>query len=215
MRQIFARALDHAKGKLVSTKPKTRELQQATDTFSQMQIHFAVVVRDLFYFFSSFFFFFWHTHVSSQERKKESQSRTEMKCERTRSTRTAEREKERGRGGGRGRSDRRQENNKVKMVTLTCTWAAKEEEETEAEEDEPEEEEEENCDRRLSGREAHRENIRYFVYIVREEARPSVQRSREKGRERGLTAPERKNGNGGEGEWQEKWGVARSWAMND
>lgn len=75
---------------------------------------------------------------------------------------------------------RRQENNKVKMVTLTCTWAAKEE----AEEDEPEEEEEENCDRRLSGREAHRENIRYFVYIVREEARPSVQRSREKGKER-------------------------------
>lgn len=116
-----------------------------------------------------------------------------------------------------GRSDRRQENNKVKMVTLTCTWAAKEEEEAEAEEDEPEEEEEENCDRRLSGREAHRENIRYFVYIVREEARPSVQRSREKGkeRERGLTAPERKNGNGGEGECQEKWGVARSWAMND
>lgn len=84
-----------------------------------------------------------------------------------------------------GRSDRRQENNKVKMVTLTCTWAAKEEEEeAEAEEDEPEEEAEENCDRRLSGREAHRENIRYFVYIVREEARPSVQRSREKGKER-------------------------------
>lgn len=66
VRQIFARALDHAKGKLVLTKPKTRELQQATDTFSQMQIHFAVVVRDLFYFFSSFFFFFFflaHTCV--------------------------------------------------------------------------------------------------------------------------------------------------------
>lgn len=46
------------------------------------------------------------------------------------------------------------------MVTLTCTWAAKEEVEAEeAEEDEPEEE---NCDRRLSGREAHRENIRYY-----------------------------------------------------
>lgn len=63
VRQIFARALDHAEGKLVSTKPKTRELQQATDTFSQMQIHFAVVVRDLFYFFSSFFFFLAHTCV--------------------------------------------------------------------------------------------------------------------------------------------------------
>lgn len=65
VRQIFARALDHAKGKLVSTKPKTRELQQATDTFSQMQIHFAVVVRDLFYFFFFFFsflfFFLAHT----------------------------------------------------------------------------------------------------------------------------------------------------------
>lgn len=81
-----------------------------------------------------------------------------MKCERTRSTRTAERQ--RGGESGRGGADRRQENNKVKMVTLTCTWAAKEEVEAEeAEEDEPEEE---NCDRRLSGREAHRENIRYY-----------------------------------------------------
>lgn len=73
MRQIFARALDHAKGKLVSTKPKTRELQQATDTFSQMQIHFAVVVRDLFYFLSSFFFFFFfgtHMCLVKKERKK-------------------------------------------------------------------------------------------------------------------------------------------------
>lgn len=75
MRQIFARtrALDHAKGKLVSTKPKTRELQQATDTFSQMQIHFAECRERfvlLIFFFSVFFFVFWHTHVSSQERKK-------------------------------------------------------------------------------------------------------------------------------------------------
>lgn len=114
-----------------------------------------------------------------KERKKERQSRTEMKCERTR---TAEREGEVKGEGEVGGADRRQENNKVKMVTLTCTWAAKEEEE--AEEEEPEEE---NCDRRLSGREAHRENIRYYVYIVREEARPSVQRSKRE-RERGLTA---------------------------
>lgn len=103
-----------------------------------------------------------------------------------------------GEGEAGGRSDRRQENNKVKMVTLTCTWAAKEEE---AEEDEPEEEE--NCDRRLSGREAHRENIRYFVYIVREEARPSVQRSREKGKER-----ERVDSSRAE-EWEGRGGVAR------
>lgn len=88
------------------------------------------------------------------------------------------------------------------MVTLTCTWAAKEEEEAEAEEDEPEEEE--NCDRRLSGREAHRENIRYFVYIVREEARPSVQRSREKGKER-----ERVDSSRAE-EWEGRGGVGGS-----